>query len=77
MNLLMLGLLIIFIKYGYKLCMSNLKRSFQTVGVSYAWATASLPVSSVFMAITAIVNIFTCTKSLFSKNTDIEKEELT
>ena len=77
MNLLMLGLLIIFIKYGYKLCMSNLKRSFQTVGVSYAWATASLPVSSVFMAITAIVNIFICAKSLFSKNTDIEKEELT
>lgn len=67
MNILMLGLLVIFVIYGYKLCMSNLKRSFQTVGVSYAWATASLPVSSVFMGITAILNIITCAKTVFGK----------
>ena len=75
MNILMLGLLIIFIQYGYKLCMSNLKRSFQTVGVSYAWATASLPVSSVFMAITAIMNIVDCALILAGKREFRNKEE--
>lgn len=77
MNVLMLALLIIFIKYGYKLCMSNLKRSFQTVGVSYAWATASLPVSSVFMVITAIANIVDCFLILIGKREYRKKEEET
>lgn len=75
MNILMLALLVIFIKYGYKLCMSNLKRSFQTVGVSYAWATASLPVSSVFMAITAISNIVDSFLILLGKREYRKKEE--
>lgn len=75
MNILMLAMLVFFIKYGYILCVSNLKRSFQTVGVSYAWATASLPVASAFMGITAIENIVMCTKKLFNKKMDDGKEE--
>ena len=76
MNVLMLILLVMFVRYGYKLCMSNLKRSFQTVGVSYAWATASLPVASVFMAITAVINIVNCVLTLLGKKKDETKEGL-
>lgn len=75
MNILMLAMLVFFIKYGYILCVSNLKRSFQTVGVSYAWATASLPVASAFMGFTAIENIVMCAKKLFNKKMDDGKEE--
>lgn len=74
MNILMLAILVFFIKYGYILCVSNLKRSFQTVGVSYACATASLPVASIFMSITAIVNIAVCIRKLLGKSKDNGKE---
>ena len=73
MNVLILGLLYIFIRYGYTLCMSNLKRSFQTVGISYAWATASLPVASVLMAVSAVAKIVSCVRTLLGKD-EGEKE---
>ena len=56
-NLIILALLIAFIKYGVNLCKSNYKRSFKTMGISYSWATASLPVASVLMSITMVVEI--------------------
>lgn len=56
-NLIILVLLIAFIKYGINLCKSNYKRSFKTLGISYSWATASLPVASVLMSITMVVEI--------------------
>jgi len=56
-NLIILALLIAFIKYGINLCKSNYKRSFKTLGISYSWATASLPVASVLMSITMVVEI--------------------
>ena len=56
-NLIIMALLIAFIKYGINLCKSNYKRSFKTLGISYSWATASLPVASVLMSITMVVEI--------------------
>ncbi len=55
MNAIILVLLVAFIKYGYALCVSNLKRSYQTVGISYAWASAACPVSAVLMIVTLLV----------------------
>ena len=56
-NLIILVMLIAFVKYGVNLCKSNYKRSFKTLGISYSWATASLPVASVLMSITMVVEI--------------------
>lgn len=53
-NLLILALLIAFVKFGVDLCISNYKRSFKTIGLSYSWATASLPVSACLMSITML-----------------------
>lgn len=47
-----------FVKYGYELAMSNWARSYNTLKISYGWATLSLPVCSVFMMITAFVKIY-------------------
>ena len=45
-NVIILIMLIAFVRYGVNLCKSNYKRSFKTLGISYSWATASLPVAS-------------------------------
>lgn len=66
-NVLILMVLIAFIKFGIDLCRSNYKRSFQTVGISYSWATASLPFASVFMSITIILEIVQQVKILLGK----------
>ncbi|QTQ15905.1 TRAP transporter small permease [Treponema parvum] len=78
MNILILITLILFIKYGYSLCMSNIKRSYQTVGISYSYATASLPVASIFMSITALTNIVNSFRLLSFKKVSVceKKEEL-
>lgn len=56
-DLLILALLIAFVRYGINLCKSNFKRSFKTLGISYSYATASLPVASVLMSITIVMEI--------------------
>ena len=66
-NLIILALLIAFIKYGINLCKSNYKRSFKTLGISYSWATASLPVASVLMSITMVLDIIKNIKILLGK----------
>ena len=66
-NLIILALLIAFVKYGVNLCKSNYKRSFKTLGISYSWATASLPVSSVLMSITMVLDIIKNIRILLGK----------
>ncbi len=47
-----------FVYFGVKLCIDSLDRSFQTLSrVSYSYVTASLPVSSALMIITACTKI--------------------
>ena len=70
-NLIILALLLAFIKYGVNLCKSNYKRSFKTLGISYSWATASLPVASVLMSITMIVEIVKSIRILLGKEEEV------
>ena len=72
---LILALLLAFIKYGIDLCVSNYMRSYQTVGISYSWATASLPVASVFMSVTMILEMWEQVKILCDRNDAAGKEE--
>ncbi|MEA4863992.1 MAG: TRAP transporter small permease [Sphaerochaeta sp.] len=55
-RILMFALLVFFIYFGFKLAMSNAKRTFQTLRISYSWVSISLPVCSVLMALSLITN---------------------
>ncbi|MDR2534775.1 MAG: TRAP transporter small permease [Treponema sp.] len=54
-----LGFLGILIAYGIPLCIDNSKRLFQTLGISYSWATVSAPVGSFCLIITIIIKLVT------------------
>jgi len=43
--------------YSIPLCINNYKRLFQALGISYSWATASVPVGALAMFITSILKI--------------------
>jgi TRAP-type C4-dicarboxylate transport system permease small subunit len=47
----------ILIRYGIPLCIENSKRLFQTLEISYSWATISAPVGSVLLSITIILKL--------------------
>jgi len=53
----MLVFLTIVVKYGFPLAIRNWHRAFQTLPISYAWVTLSLPVSAIFMVFSIIHNI--------------------
>ena len=57
-RVLMLALLVFFVHFGFKLAFSNLKRTFQTLGISYSWVTISLPVCSILMILSLLVTSF-------------------
>ena len=75
MDALILVMLLAFVKYGIDLCISNYMRSYQTVGISYSWATASLPVASVFMSVTMILEMWEQVRILCNGNDAAGKEE--
>jgi TRAP-type C4-dicarboxylate transport system permease small subunit len=47
----------ILVRYGIPLCFENSKRLFQTLGISYSWATISVPVGSIFLIITIVIKL--------------------
>lgn len=49
--------LCMFVKYGYGLARMNWARTYNTLMISYGWATLSLPVCSGLMIITAAVKV--------------------
>lgn len=49
--------------YGVPLAIESSKRLFQTLGVSYSWATISLPVGSVLMMITTGIKLYRIIKT--------------
>lgn len=57
MYLLALGFLVILVVYGFPLSISNAKRLFQTLGISYSWATVSVPIGSLLLMITIILKL--------------------
>jgi TRAP-type C4-dicarboxylate transport system permease small subunit len=55
-KLLMFMLLAFFVYYGFKLASSNVKRTFQTLHISYSFVTMSLPFCSILMMMSMISN---------------------
>ncbi|OUM99472.1 MAG: ABC transporter substrate-binding protein [Paenibacillaceae bacterium ZCTH02-B3] len=54
-NLLIMAFLAMVVWYGVHLALDNTKRLFQTLGISYSWATFSVPIGSAFMLVTMIL----------------------
>lgn len=57
LDLVILVALFIFIKYGITLSISSWKRSFQTLKLSYSYVTMALPVMSVLMSVSVVIDI--------------------
>lgn len=51
-SLLSIGFLIIIVTEGIPLALSNSERLFQTLGISYLWATLSAPVGAILISLT-------------------------
>lgn len=49
--------LIILIKYGYTMVMTGAKRSIATLGISYGFVTAAVPVGSLLMLISTVIRL--------------------
>ena len=52
-----IGFLGILTRFGIPLCFENSKRLFQTLGISYSWATISVPTGAVLLIITIILRL--------------------
>jgi TRAP-type C4-dicarboxylate transport system permease small subunit len=52
-----IGFLGILARFGIPLCFENSKRLFQTLGISYSWATISVPVGAMLLIITIILRL--------------------
>jgi TRAP-type C4-dicarboxylate transport system permease small subunit len=57
MYILSIGFLCVLIRFGIPLSIENSKRLFQTLGISYSWATISAPVGSVLLIITIVLKL--------------------
>ena len=68
-------LLVILIVNGISVCKANYKRSFKTVGISYSWATASLPFSAGMMCITMLKNCLDQIQILRGKASQLKEGE--
>lgn len=55
--IIMIGAFLLFAKSGFELAQANWKRGYNSLPISYGWATLSLPVSCVLMTITSCVKI--------------------
>ena len=53
-HILCLGFLAFMIYWGVRLCVSNYLRQYATLGVSYSFGTAAIPVGSLFMIFTIL-----------------------
>lgn len=53
-DILILIMLVLFVRYGFALCVSNFKRTYEALGLSYSYATAALPTCSVLMVSTLL-----------------------
>jgi TRAP-type C4-dicarboxylate transport system permease small subunit len=52
-----IGFLLILVCYGFPLCIENKQRLFQTLGISYSWATVSAPVGGILLIITILIKL--------------------
>lgn len=63
-NLLMLLFLVIIIIYGFRLTFANLDRKYNTLGISYSFATVSCPIGSLMMLTGTLNNLINEIKKL-------------
>jgi len=50
----------ILIRFGIPLAITSGRRLFQTLGISYSWATISVPVGAALMILTIIIKLASC-----------------
>ncbi len=55
--LMMILFLVILVRYGVPLLISNWKRQFQTLALSYSWCTLAVPVGAVLMIISTCIRL--------------------
>ncbi|MDK2799643.1 MAG: hypothetical protein PWP27_1360 [Clostridiales bacterium] len=55
--------LISLIAYGIPLCINSIDRQFSNMNLSYSWATASVPVGSILLTVTSLINLIKMLKS--------------
>jgi TRAP-type transport system small permease protein len=71
----MAGFLILVTGYGVYLCMYNSERLFNTIKISYSFATASVPFGGTLMLITLVTKIWDLVKNRKEKASDEQKTE--
>lgn len=62
----------ILVRFGIPLCFENAKRLFQTLGISYSWATVSAPVGAVLLILTIVLRLV---KRWHEKEIKVEAKE--
>ncbi|GHS89282.1 hypothetical protein AGMMS49957_12230 [Synergistales bacterium] len=56
-SVVIIAFLVVLVAYGVPLCISNAKRQFQNIAVSYSYITASIPVCAVLMIISMSIKL--------------------
>lgn len=67
-SILILGFLLFAVYYGINLCIVNAARKYNTLYISYSFATASCPIGCGLMSITAVKNIVQYIKNFISND---------
>lgn len=61
-NIIIILFLVFLIWHGIPLALESTNRQFQTLGISYSWATISVPVGAALMIISTCIKIFKALK---------------
>lgn len=70
----MIGAFVIFTKGGYELAMLNWARTYNSLPISYGWATLSLPAGCVLMTITSAIKIIKILKNFNDDEYNVRKD---
>jgi TRAP-type C4-dicarboxylate transport system permease small subunit len=73
-SLFIIVFLAVLIVYGVPLCISNAKRQFQNITLSYSYVTASLPVCSFFMIISMLLKLKKQIRDFSSVPKDVSRD---
>lgn len=68
--------LLIIVYFGINLCIVNAARKYQTLYISYSWATVSCPIGCALMCVTAVKRIVECIVRFKNKDYSAYKKEV-
>ena len=68
--------LVICVYFGANLCIVNSARKYQTLYISYSWATVSCPLGCALMCVTAIKRIVECIVRFKNKDYSAYQKEV-